>query len=107
MKFLGANWKTLVSQIGVAIFSLLTVLAALPYTLGDIATIIPPEWKTKVVTIGIVATFVLRILNGMHQKDKDVTGGNIQQTQDGSVAAPVFQTESSSVAETQQAKPKT
>ena len=36
------------------------MLAALPYTLGDIATVIPPEWKPKVVIVGLVATIGLR-----------------------------------------------
>jgi len=85
-KIFGANWKTTVSQAGVAIFSLLTLLAALPYQLGEIATIIPPEWKSKVVAVGAFATLVLRLINGWQQKSKDVTGGTVQQTADNSVA---------------------
>lgn len=49
--------------VGVALFSFVTALAALPYQLGDIATIIPPEWKAKVTAVGLGAAFVLRIIN--------------------------------------------
>lgn len=87
-KLFGANWKTSVSQIGVAIFSLLTLLAALPYQLGEISTIIPPEWKARVFTIGAIATAILRVWNGLNQKDKNVTGGTVQQTVSGDVAKP-------------------
>jgi hypothetical protein len=47
------------------------MLAALPYQLGDVATIIPSKWKSTVVTVGIVAGFVLRVINGTQQKDKN------------------------------------
>ena len=73
------NWQTTISGIGAAIFSVLTILAALPYQLGDLATIIPPEWKAKVVTIGIIATTLLRVWNSVQQKDRNVTGGSIRQ----------------------------
>lgn len=56
MKF---NWKS----IGAAVASALTMLAALPYTLGDVATIIPPSWKPYVATVGIIAGFLLRSWN--------------------------------------------
>ena len=77
---LGANWKTTVSGIGSAIFAILTTLSALPYTLGDVATIIPVEYKTKVFTVSAIATVLLRIWNSTQQKDKSVTGGTVQQT---------------------------
>lgn len=88
MKFLGANWRTTASAIGAGIFSLLTVLAALPLELGEIATIIPPEWKAKVVVASAAATLILRIINGAVQKDRNVTGGTTQQTVSGAVAEP-------------------
>lgn len=53
------NWKI----VAATLTSSLTVLAALPYQLGDIATIIPPNWKSKVVVAGLVATTILRIVN--------------------------------------------
>ncbi len=86
-KILGANWKTTVSGVGTAIFSLLTILAALPDQLGDIAQIIPPDLKSKVVTVGLIATFALRVWNAYVQKDKNVTGGTVQQTTEGKPAA--------------------
>lgn len=104
-KVFGANWKTAVSGIGSALFASLTVLAALPYDLGGVALLIPPEWKAKVVVAGTVAAFVLRVWNSISQKDKNVTGGVVQQTADGSMAAPASQDSSSSVEETTNAKP--
>ncbi len=53
------NWTI----VGATLTSALTILAALPYQLGDLATIIPPEWKPKVVAAGLIATTVLRIWN--------------------------------------------
>lgn len=63
------DWKTTITGIGGALTSALTVIAALPYQLGDIATIIPVEWKARVAIAGIVATTILRILNSIAQKD--------------------------------------
>jgi len=59
MKFPDVNWKI----VGATIASALTILAALPYSLGDLATIIPSEWKPKIVAIGLIATVVLRLWN--------------------------------------------
>ena len=42
--------------------SLLTALAAAPYTLGEVATIIPPEWKERVFVVGAIATMLLRVI---------------------------------------------
>lgn len=80
MTIFGANWRTTVSGIGTAIFSALTALAALPYTLGEAATIIPPDYKAKVFTVSLFATVALRVWNSVAQKDKSVTGGTVQQT---------------------------
>lgn len=92
MKLIGANWKTTVSATGAGLFSLLTILAALPYELGEIATIIPPAWKAKVAMISAAATLILRIINGLVQKDRNVTGGTTQQTASGGVAEAGTQT---------------
>jgi hypothetical protein len=54
------NWK----QVIATLTSALTILAALPYQLGDISTIVPAEWKSKIVVIGLVATTILRVWNG-------------------------------------------
>jgi len=63
------NWKTTLSGIGAALTSALTAIAALPYQLGDIATIIPPQWKARVTIAGIIATVILKSINSAVQKD--------------------------------------
>ena len=80
VKLFGPNWKTLVSGAGTAIFGALTTLASLPYTLGDIATIIPPEWKPIVFKYSLIATVILKFWNSLAQKSKNVTGGTVPQT---------------------------
>ena len=55
------NTKTLAGY-GSIVMSLLTALAAAPYTLGEVATIIPPEWKAKVFVASAIATMILRII---------------------------------------------
>lgn len=89
---LPANWRTAISGIGAVVFSALTVLAALPYTLGDIATIIPADWKPYVVTCGLIGTIGLRVWNSIAQKSKEVVGGSVQQTMSGAIAKPGTQT---------------
>jgi hypothetical protein len=56
--------------VSAAITGTLTVLAALPYQLGDAATIIPPDWKQGIVIAGLVATTILRIWNSVAQADE-------------------------------------
>jgi hypothetical protein len=63
------NWKTTLSGIGAALTSALTAIAALPYQLGDVATIIPPQWKARVTIAGIVATVILKSINSAVQRD--------------------------------------
>ena len=63
------NWKTTLSGIGAALTSALTAIAALPYQLGDVATIIPPAWKTRVVVAGLIATVILKSINASVTKD--------------------------------------
>ena len=57
--------------------SLLGGIAALPYQLGDIATIIPPAWKSKVTIAGFGAAFLLRVtqnvVNDLDRKPKSKT----------------------------------
>jgi len=55
------NWRSLLA----ALSSALALLAALPYTLGEVATIIPPTWKPKVAVISITAAFILRVINSI------------------------------------------
>lgn len=38
---------------------ILTVLSALPYELGEIATTIPPDWKPVIALLGVIATTAL------------------------------------------------
>jgi hypothetical protein len=99
----GANWKTRVSGIGTAIFSALTVLAALPYSLGDLATVIPPSWKAKIVVGGLVGAFGLRVWNSVAQKSKEVTGGTVQQDTTGATASPHAQATSPLIDATREA----
>ena len=55
------NTKSLAGY-GAIVMSLLTALAAAPYTLGEVATIIPPDWKAKVFAVSAIATVILRII---------------------------------------------
>jgi len=55
------NWKNL----GAAIFSLLSMIAVIPYSLGDLGTLIPPEWKSKVLVASLIAAFLLRAWNAI------------------------------------------
>jgi len=55
------NWK----QLAAAFTSVLTLSAALPYSLGELAIIIPPKFKGWVVLAGLVATTILRTLNAV------------------------------------------
>jgi len=65
------NWRS----VGAAVASTLTILAALPYTLGELATVIPPDWKPKVVLIGLVASVGLRIWNSVVPKQTEPKTG--------------------------------
>ena len=40
----------------------LTVLAALPYQLGEVATVIPPAWKPVIALVGVIASTVLGVI---------------------------------------------
>jgi hypothetical protein len=64
------NTKSLASY-GSIIMSLLTALAAAPYSLGEVATIIPPHWKAKVFVVGAIATMILRVIRDNQSSVKD------------------------------------
>ena len=49
-------------KISATLTSALAAVAALPYQLGDISTLIPPEWKAKVTAASIIATVILRLI---------------------------------------------
>lgn len=85
---MSANWRTTVSGVGAALFSLLTILAALPYEAGSLANLFPVEWKPTILMVSAAAAAILKIWNSVVQKDKAVTGGTIQQTVSGAVADP-------------------
>lgn len=87
MKF-SANWKTTASMIGATFMAAVTWLAGLSYDQGAIATIIPVQYKPLVMKLAGIATVILFAYNGIRQKDKAVTGGNVQQTLSGAVADP-------------------
>jgi hypothetical protein len=50
---------------------ILTVLAALPYELGSLATVIPPAWKPGVAAIGIAAKLVLAEIKTRQTANKE------------------------------------
>lgn len=64
------DWKTTATGVGSALTSALTVVAALPYDLGDASVIIPPKYKEGITIAGIIATILLRVLNGVFAKDR-------------------------------------
>jgi hypothetical protein len=45
--------------------SFLTALAGAPYALGDVAMIIPPEWKAKLFVASAVAAVVLKAVRDL------------------------------------------
>lgn len=63
------NWQTTVSGIGTAVFSFLTVLSALPYSIGDLATAIPANIKQNVFLVCGGATVALKIWNAFAAAD--------------------------------------
>lgn len=92
MNLIGPNWRTTFSMIGGVIMATLTFLSTVSYDQGAIALIIPQAYKPWVMKIAGGATLILFIYNGIKQKDKDVTGGNVQQTAGGNYADPGTQT---------------
>jgi len=85
---------------------MLGAVAALPYSFGEIASFLPPEWKGRIAVAGFASGFILKVWNSIQQKDRSVTGGVVQQTADGSVADPEkLKGVSQSVSDTQKAKP--
>lgn len=100
MKLLGANWRTtLWGSITVAA----TAITANPLAVAFLPDSIEGYVRGCAGVIALVAggVFVANV------KDKQVTGGVIQQTADGAVAGNSAQLESASVADTITAKPKT
>jgi len=99
-RIFGANWKTSVSGIGDTIASILLAISLIPYTLPtELSTLLSPNLKKDLLIAALVAKTILGVWNAVQQKDKNVTGGTTQQTDDGSVAG----TSSTSVKETESA----
>lgn len=48
--------------------------------------VIPPKYKPTVTMCAGIATLLLFCWNGVKQKDKNVTGGVVQQTASGAIA---------------------
>ena len=61
--------KTLAGY-GAIAMSLLTALAGAPYALGDVATIIPPEWKSKLFIASAISAVVLKAIRDFHTEPK-------------------------------------
>jgi hypothetical protein len=93
MTFLGANWRTSVSGYLETVCVIVIALCALP---TDV-------WTNPRVWIPATALVIAKTIKDTLTKDKNVTGGNIQQTSDGSVAGNKAQKESVSVQDTQTA----
>lgn len=73
-RFFGANWRSSVTGLGTAIFGLLAFVSALPYTMGEVADILPPEWKPRIAIASAIAAAILKALQGGVSKDAVVTG---------------------------------
>ena len=57
-------------KIASAFTSFLTVLAALPYELGEAATLIPPHWKAPIALCAAIATVILRTFTASGEPKK-------------------------------------
>lgn len=73
-KLLGANWRTTLTGFLETTAWLLTFLAAAPYTLGEVANILPPQWKATIFKVSGIAAGLLALLNRSLAKDRSVTG---------------------------------
>lgn len=73
-RILGANWRTTLTGWLATISGVLTTLAMLPHELGDVAEIIPANWKSRITIAGIIATALLKFINSIVAKDAAITG---------------------------------
>jgi len=67
------NNKTTWAAIGSALMSLLAVIAALPYTMGEAALIIPSEYKQTVAISAAIAAAILKVVQGAVSADAKPT----------------------------------
>jgi hypothetical protein len=63
------QWKTTLTGFGAAAVLVLTFLASQPYSNGEIALIIPNEWKPYFVTAGIISAGILAAIRGIVSAD--------------------------------------
>lgn len=90
---MGANWKTTLGGLGNELLNVLTILSVAPYTLPtSITDVIPAKWKATFLTVCLSAKTILGVWTWWNTKSKNVTGGDTQQTVDGSLAKPGTQT---------------
>ncbi len=85
-----ANWHTTWSGIGAGTTSLLAALSTISVTQEGQALIafLSPETKIKVAIGSACAACAFRFWNSVMQKDRNVTGGSVQQDAAGNVAEP-------------------
>ncbi len=81
----GANSRTSLTAIGGTIMAVTTWLATVSYDTSPLALVVPPKYKPTVAYIAGLATVILWVWNGLSQKDKNVTGGNVVQDDNGNV----------------------
>ncbi len=97
-KLLGANWQT-------TVWGWVTLLAGAIALYPQSVDFLPDSIKGYVKGIAGLIALVTGATFAAKVKDKNVTGGTIQQTADGSTASRSAQAQSSSVIETKQAAP--
>lgn len=98
-RLFGANWQT-------TLWGYITLTAgAITFAPGAVA-FLPDDVEGYVKGVSGLITLVSGGVFVSKVKDKNVTGGTVQQTADGSVASHLDQSASSSVTETKQAEPK-
>lgn len=71
IRLLGPNYKVRLAGISAELSWLLAFLAALPYSLGTAATIIPDHLKAIIATVAGASAAVLRITAIWNSKQKD------------------------------------
>ncbi len=89
-RLFGANIQTSLSGIAAGITGFLSIVSTLSLTAEGQAVIsfLSPEAKAKVAIGSAAAALAFRFWSSFAQKDRNVTGGTIQQDAVGSVADP-------------------
>ncbi len=87
---LPANWQTSLSGVAAGITGFLSIISTLSLTTEGQAVIafLSPEAKAKVAIGSAAAALAFRFWSSFAQKDRNVTGGTIQQDATGAVAKP-------------------